>query len=224
MRTKRNRFYLWSAALIAGVVLLALVAAAIPARRTALAAETATEAVAAAPEAIAAPETVFETNLSDWLAVDGSIWSVTEQGFTSDMKSGIEDEPLKFLVKSGQKLDVARSFRYEVEFVIDGYGAGLSLYTGSRTNFYAVEVNVEGSVYFPSMSSTGWKVFADYGTPLSAEEKAAFNGKHSMILEYDAGRKLAKVTVDGVVRSEDVSIPGSAFGGSIDDPLVPFEM
>jgi hypothetical protein len=163
----------------------------------------------------AAEAASFETNLGDWIAVDGSQWSVTENGFTSDMKSGIEDQPLKYLAKSGQKVDGSGSFKYEVEFVIDGYGAGLSLYTGSRTNFYAVEVNTEGHVYFPTMSSGGWSTFAPYGTQLSAEEKEAFNGKHSMVFEYDAGTRTAKVTVDEVVRAENVTIPGKVMGGSL---------
>ena len=163
--------------------------------------------------AYAVEQEAFETNLSDWIAVDGSRWDVTENGFTSDMISGIEDEPLKYLAKSGQKVDGTRSFKYEVEFVIDGYGAGLSLYTGSRTNFYAVEVNKEGHVYFPTMSSGGWSTFAPYGTQLSAEEIDAFNGKHNMVFEYDAVSRSAKVTVDGVVRSEGVTVPGKAMGG-----------
>ena len=157
----------------------------------------------------------FETNLSDWVAVDGSQWSLTESGFTSDMKSGIEDEPLKYLARSSQKIDGSKSFRYEVEFVIDGYGAGLSILTGSRTNFYAVEINKEGHVYFPTVGSGGWSTYAPYGTPLSSDEVAAFTGPHNIVFEFDAGSKTATVTVDGEVRCENVIIPSKALGGSL---------
>jgi len=159
--------------------------------------------------------TSFETNLSDWIAVDGSQWSITDSGFTSDMKSGIEDEPLKYLARSSQKIDGTKSFKYEVEFVIDGYGAGLSIFTGSRTNFYAVEINQEGHVYFPTVGSNGWSTYAPYGTQLSADEVAAFNGKHNVLFEYDSGSRSATVTVDGLVRSENVNIPSKALGGSL---------
>ncbi|MBO5076743.1 MAG: PT domain-containing protein [Clostridia bacterium] len=157
----------------------------------------------------------FETNLNDWISVDGSQWSVTENGLTSDMKSGIEDEPLKYLARTSQKIDGSKSFKYEVEFVIDGYGAGLSILTGSRTNFYAVEINKEGHVYFPTVGSNGWSTYAGYGSELSADEVANFTGKHNILFEYDAGSRSATVTVDGQVRSENVNIPGKALGGSL---------
>ncbi|MBQ3868722.1 MAG: hypothetical protein II789_09310 [Clostridia bacterium] len=182
----------------------------------AVAAVTAWAAVSPGAKCVAAEvSTSFETNLEGWIAVDGSQWSVTENGLTSDMKSGIEDEPLKYLARSGQKIDGTKSFKYEVEFIIDGYGAGLSIFTGSRTNFFAVEINKEGHVYFPTVGANGWSTYAGYGTPLSADEIAAFAGKHNVLLEYDAGNKTAKVTVDGEVRSEDVTIPSKAFGGSL---------
>ena len=179
------------------------------------AALTVTTGMRSVNRAAAEASSPFETNLSDWVAVYGSQWSVTDSGFTSDMKSGIEDEPLKYLARSSQKVDGSKSFKYEVEFVIDGYGAGLSISTGSRTNFYAVEINQEGHVYFPTVGSNGWSTYAPYGTQLSADEVAAFNGKHNVLLEYDAGSRSATVTVDGTVRSENVNIPSKALGGSL---------
>lgn len=154
----------------------------------------------------------FETNMEGWKSACGTTWTNDETGYWNGKhEEDAATQNFKHLAVSDTVISRDKSFTYEIKYKFSGYGVGLALNVVDRSNFYAIEVNTNKYVYFPSVKNGQWALYGPHEN-VATDEQINPDVIHTLMFEYDAKSGGGVVYLDGTKSVEIIYIPDSAFG------------